>query len=747
MQDPLYRHSIRHKIAFGFVGICLFAFVIGVYFVSKPAQQTLEAEIVKRLEFQAQAYATDLHSSLETLMRRSEDFASDGYVRMQLSEIQAASSAAELEKIRVDLVNHLSSSKLTLESKFVDLNVIDLSGKIVAATGNQQLLSEVVLTDWALSKNSTAISDFYLTEAKQSPVLYLATPILDIHSSTTIGRLLVTVRASSWVSDAMQTDRLGRDRFSEDVSLRLCYSSGSCLLVPATFLNYSYGADTGQAIIEGRGLELIDTQLATTSDVGAERVFSQNFPLGNSGLKAEVLIRSSRAMAPVSGLESDFFLTAFMLTLTALAVLFFPLRFLVRPIGLIHQASQRIRAGDFSARVVVKSDDEIGDLGRSFNLMAAAVEQRTSALEKAAVTLEERQNEIIKQRDRLDHIISTMRDGLVVLDDKGEIILCNKAGGSLRKLLQQNEAISSKVTMPCVGLEQQGDEDGCRSCLFDLFSSERSCMLEVDNTILEVYATPLLLENAGCNGRILVSRDITQRINREKSEVHNERLFVLGEVAATMAHELNNPLASISMFNQMLKTSLPKDSDLHENVDVIGRNAETCKQVISELLNYAASSDPEIGLFDIHDILLDVVKFLRPTAESNAIQIVCNFNAKFTMMRADEVQLRQVFVNLVMNAIQAIESDGTVTLTSADENHHLSITVSDTGCGIPAESRDSIFRAFYTTKSRGMGTGLGLPTALRIAESHGGGIKLVSSSSSGTTFEVRLRPAPEGGEV
>ena len=240
-----------------------------------------------------------------------------------------------------------------------------------------------------------------------------------------------------------------------------------------------------------------------------------------------------------------------------------------------------------------------------------------------------------------------------------------------------------------------------------------------------------------------MARDITLRVARDKSEIHQERLVVLGEVAATMAHELNNPLASISMFNQMMETSLPPESELQENVEVIRRNTETCKRVISELLNYATGSAPEVSLVDMHEILEDVTRFLRPLAERHGVTFERDFGAEQAEVRGDEVQLRQVFVNLVMNAIQAIEGGGTVGLGSRVVDGQLVLEVRDTGSGISVDQLEAIFRPFFTTKARGQGTGLGLPTAQRIAESHGGGLELVESSEHGTIFRVRLRPAGE----
>ena len=748
MRDPLHWLSIRYKLAFGFVGLCLVAFGVGGSFISRSAKETLETEIMKRLAFQSQAYATDLEKGLEMLARRTEDFASDGYIRDHLARIVNTTDAAAAEILRADLRRHLESNKLPLESAFMNLSVVSAFGTMVTSVIQEAPDLEQDLVTWAMQHPRSATSNAFLSGVDGSPGLVISTPIHGLRSGETIGRLLTTVRAGIWISRAMQTDRLGRDRAVEDVSLRLFDGSEGQLVVPTTFLNYTGIPEATTPILEGRGIEVIapggmteDPSASVDSDAG--QLYSDRFALGNGGWEVEVYIRASRALAPVSGLQSEFLLAGLFLAAVSLLLLYFPLHYLALPLGLLRQASQRIRQGDFSARVAVDTEDEMGDLGRSFNLMAEAVEHRTSDLERAAQDLVERQEEVLAQRDRLDRVISTMRDGLVVIDEEGKVLLNNQSSGPLLKLLQDSEPGGSLVRRVCHNAQDSGTHPGCAQCLGNVSSREFSCTLEFEDKIFDVHATPLPLGNTGKFGRILVARDITLRVARDKSEIHQERLVVLGEVAATMAHELNNPLASISMFNQMMETSLPPESELQENVEVIRRNTETCKRVISELLNYATGSAPEVSLVDMHEILEDVTRFLRPLAERHGVTFERNFVAEQAEVRGDEVQLRQVFVNLVMNAIQAIEGGGTVGLGSRVVDGQLVLEVRDTGSGISVDQLEAIFRPFFTTKARGQGTGLGLPTAQRIAESHGGGLELVESSEHGTIFRVRLRPAGE----
>ena len=441
--------------------------------------------------------------------------------------------------------------------------------------------------------------------------------------------------------------------------------------------------------------------------------------------------------AAVAGLQARFLGFGVVLSVAACLLFFFPMRFLTRPLMDLAAAARRLAGGDFSTRVSVETDDEIGGLAASFNSMAEALEERATRLEKNARDLRARQAELGSERDRLKAVISSMRDGLVVLDADGTPILHNRAAGPLLKQLRSDES-ALRAHHKCE--EAKESESQCRVCLFSPEVGPRSCVMEIDGGVFEIHAASLAPDAAGRRGRVLVSRDVTDRISQDERQIHQERLAVLGEVAAVMAHELNNPLAAISMYNQMLAAELKEQPEAAETVDVIQRNVESCKRTIRDLLNYATNTTPEVDLVDVNATLEDVASFLRPLRERSNVALELNLSPEVLAVTGDEVQVRQVFVNLVVNAIQAFDdAGGEMTVSTAADDGYAVIEVADNGRGIPGEVREKIFRPFYTTKERGEGTGLGLPTARRIAEMHGGGLDLVRSGPEGTVFRVRLR--------
>lgn len=743
MRDPLSRISVKYKLALGFVGLCVIAFGAGGQLISNSARGTLEDEILSRLEFQCQAYATDLHSGLATLMRRSEDFASDGYIRDHLSRIIAQQNIADEHLLNTELLRHLKVNKLPLEPAFINLTVLSNDGAKAIASEELGATRLTELGAWSRGLTSSMCSRVYPGSPAKPPLLFISTPIYDLQDGQPIGHLLAGIRSGLWIAQAMRTDRLGRDRSREDVSLRLLDGRGQVLEVPAPFLNYRKPPAQSAPILEGRGLLVSttpNTQLTANANTVDSRLFIRSYPIGETGWSAEVSIQAASALAPVSGLQTEFLVVGAVIALLALLVLYFPLRFLASPLIELRKAALKIRQGDFSPRVIVETQDEVGDLAHSFNLMASAIESRTHELEQQAKLLKLRQAEARSQRDRLDRVISAMQDGLVVLDDQGEVVLSNHAAGDMLKILASEKTTSKRLAtshIPCAK-EHRTQFSNCASCLSGAETGAFSCLLDIGERVFEIHATSLPSNNHGKSGRILVSRDVTDRVSNDERQVHQERLAVLGEVAAVMAHELNNPLASISLFNQMLQSKLPSDSELQENVDVIERNTETCKRVISELLGYAAKGEPAHDQLSVHDVLDDVLRFLRPIAERRQVALKSDFLSGDVFIAGDEVQIRQVIVNLVMNAVQAIEGGGMVVLATEIIDDSVHVKIIDNGSGIPEDKHQEIFRPFFTTKALGDGTGLGLSTSVRITEIHGGSLELISSTNAGTEFQVRL---------
>ena len=737
MRDPLQRASVKVKLALMFAGVCLLAFGVGGYLVSASAKRALEREIGQRLEFQSRAYATALNGYLRMLTRRTEDFASDGYIRDHLEQLQRNPDSRAGAGLRDELARHLLRNKLPLEAAFGDLTVVGTDGSIV--------LSLVGPPDPGMARvavaSAAASGTWYSgilrgSGAGQPPRLAIATPLSSLDGERLIGHLVSWIRPGVWVTDALSDAGLLSDSAADDEELTLAIADrgGLAIRVAPHLTVRGAPAPESDLVRSGFGLQVED--LASLDELAAREPgrATQSFPIAASGWSVHVERDASRALEAVSGLQSRFLVLGAVLSLVAVVLLYFPLRYIARPLKRMSAAARRLEGGDFTARVEVESTDEIGELAQSFNHMAAAVEQRTRDLERVADELRSQQRELRQESQRLAAVIAAMRDGLVVLDAGGRTVYSNRAGRPLLQLLEDG----ARVTTHHVCGDPRAAE-GCAKCLYSPSGPARTCVLDIGRGVYEIHATRLPPDEHGSGGRVLVARDITDRVHQDERQIHQERLAVLGEVAAVMAHELNNPLAAISLFSQMMDVDLPEDSPMRESVAVIRRNIETCKRAVRELLDYATDATPEIGPVDVHAVLEDVARFLRPVRERAGIELLVREEATSAEVTGDEVQLRQIFVNLIVNALQAVGEGGRVTVVTRNHESNLEIDIHDDGRGIPPEAREQVFRPFYTTKARGEGTGLGLPTSRRIAEMHGGSLELLEADGPGTTFRVRLR--------
>lgn len=738
MPEPLQWMSVKYKLPMMFGAVCLLAFGVGGAFVSRSARVVLETEILERLSFQGQAYATALDSRLQALIQRAEDFASDGYIRAHLHDLESARSTEDGASLRRELERHLTINKLPLVPAFRALTVLDGQGRIVVqGLPDRELVERVA----ALAKTScTWTSGVLSSEGEARPSLAVATPLHDLAANEIIGNLLVWIQPASWLLGALPAASTGSETSAEEneVVLTLFDRDGRGFVVPRTFLAPGAPAESSEIARLGTGLSVVepggDAEQDSYSPIRA--TFSRGFPIAANGWTVRVKLKSLRALDTIAGFQSRLLAVGIVLATLAALLLFFPMRYLVHPLLQLTQAARRIKQGDFGIRVPVDSGDEIGELSRAFNAMAEGLAERTDRLKENALHLREKEEEVRHKRDRLDAVIASMRDGLVVLDAEGKIELSNQAARPFLDLLDRHDIQLTSHHVCGTRGETTGD---CSACLVDPGGLPRSCVIDVGTRVFEVHATPLRRE-AGRSGRVLVARDVSDRIAQDERQIHQERLAVLGEVAAVMAHEVNNPLTSINMFNQMLGDELPADSPSQECVAVIRRNVETCKQTLRKLLDYATGATPEIEIVDVHEILRDVMRFLHPVSKRTPVEVTWALRAEHHLVRGDEVQLRQVFVNLAMNAFQAMNGGGKqVSIHTHSDDTHLLVDVVDEGEGIAEETRDEIFRPFFTSKPRGSGTGLGLPTARRITEMHGGSLDLLESRPGRTVFQVRLR--------
>lgn len=223
----------------------------------------------------------------------------------------------------------------------------------------------------------------------------------------------------------------------------------------------------------------------------------------------------------------------------------------------------------------------------------------------------------------------------------------------------------------------------------------------------------------------------------EKQMMETEKLASLGQLSAGVAHEINNPLGGMKLcFNNLMTIEMPENRK-EEHIDVINSGFDRIQNIVKSLLDFSKNSSLSIAPASLNRIVADVLNLADYTISRKGIILTKEFRAGMPYLPLDSNKLEQVILNLIMNAVHAMEGGGTLTVGTWCDGEFCGLFVSDTGRGIPADVLPRIFDPFFSTKGVGKGTGLGLTVSKAIVEQHGGEI-VVKSSEKGTTLTVRL---------
>ncbi|MBI5115063.1 4Fe-4S binding protein [Candidatus Poribacteria bacterium] len=228
--------------------------------------------------------------------------------------------------------------------------------------------------------------------------------------------------------------------------------------------------------------------------------------------------------------------------------------------------------------------------------------------------------------------------------------------------------------------------------------------------------------------------------NAQERLALTERLASLGQLSAGVAHEINNPLGTILLFSHALSKQIEHQDTRQKDLQMIVSEATRCKSIVRGLLDFARQSRVSKAPTNLADLVKDVVSILNTAAASANVRLLCDVPADLPKMMIDGAQIKQMFINIVQNGIDAIAGIGEVRIQARllDKGNFVEISVEDNGCGIPRENLSKVFTPFFTTKKMGKGTGLGLAIAYGVVKMHSGDISIQSEAGKGTTVLVRL---------
>jgi two-component system NtrC family sensor kinase len=220
--------------------------------------------------------------------------------------------------------------------------------------------------------------------------------------------------------------------------------------------------------------------------------------------------------------------------------------------------------------------------------------------------------------------------------------------------------------------------------------------------------------------------------------MQSEKLASLGRLASGVAHEINSPLTGILTFSHLLMRKLKDNPELQRELELIVRETTRVSTIVRGLLDFARESKPQKRPSNINELILHTLSLVERQSVFQNVRIVKNLNPQVPLVLLDANQIQQVFMNILLNAADAMPAGGTLTITSNPEDSFVQVRFTDTGIGIPEKNLNRIFDPFFTTKADKKGTGLGLAVSYGIIDRHRGQIDVQSEEGKGTTFTIKL---------
>lgn len=331
-----------------------------------------------------------------------------------------------------------------------------------------------------------------------------------------------------------------------------------------------------------------------------------------------------------------------------------------------------------------------------------------------------------------------------ITDLNGKMIYVNRAfevasGYSKEELLGKNPRVFGSGKFPSSFWDK----------MWATISSGKVWVGEVENRrkngepfYTQLLISPILEKDGKVSGYFAIHRDLTEKRTLERQLIHTQKMESIGTLAAGIAHEVGNPLASISALVQVAQRS-SKDPFVNEKLSLVKSQITRISKIIRDLVDFSRPSNYELELTDINKVIHEAVEITKVGTKAKDITFETNLSDSIPMLPLIADQIQQVFLNILLNAVDAIsekkeKKNEKITVTSQADSDWLTITFVDTGPGIKEENINKIFEPFFTTKKEGKGTGLGLWVSYGIVKSFQGDIKVKSKINEGTTFVIKL---------
>ena len=376
--------------------------------------------------------------------------------------------------------------------------------------------------------------------------------------------------------------------------------------------------------------------------------------------------------------------------------------------------------------------------------------QKLEELQEANLESEERRREVAAILDGITDIMMVLSEDLCII--------------SVNHVFREVMGIEAPEGRYCYEIFR-GESKPCLECpahrsflTGDVCHETAIFKLGGRNLQFEMVASPIMDPDKDERRILIFKRDVTMAKEYQAKFYQAEKMATMGMLAAGVAHEVNNPLASISGFAEGIKRRLPRLSsrdvavldDVEDYVDTILKECRRCQDIVHTLLTFSRPISSGFSPVSLNSVVEDTLKLLRSHIKQKGLKLSMHtdLSPDLPLIYGDEPQIKQVLLNLLINAMDAVDQtgrgEGAITIrTYPEANEGVGLVVSDTGCGIPKENLDKLFEPFFTTKPVGKGIGIGLSTCYGIVKEHSGEILAFSEQDKGSRFIVRLPSNPD----
>lgn len=404
-------------------------------------------------------------------------------------------------------------------------------------------------------------------------------------------------------------------------------------------------------------------------------------------------------------------------------------KMIVLPLKKIAQIAKSATDAGFPTETLdINSNDEIGELAGNFNRMTE--------------TLKENYLQIKNTESFLQTILGSLEEGIIVIDKNFSILMANQYTFNILKI-KQADVIGQKCHRVIRGNEKRCDD--CTAA--ETFKTRKPAFARhrsrrEDNSIqtIEYTSYPIFDHDGNINQVIEMATDISERLEMEEKLRHSEKLAAVGQLASGLAHEVGNPLTSISYVAQIIERKT-KEPFTKEKIGLMKAHIDRISKIVHDFLEFSKPMTSRFSRLDIQPVIKSAIQMSRYDKRVRKLKISTKFEQKLPRIFGSLEGLQQILLNLILNAADAIgeKEDGVLEISVLKEDGFVNILVHDNGVGMSRDEKEKIFDPFFTTKQPGKGMGLGLFVSYGIVKSFGGDITVDSEKGKGTTFNLKLK--------